>query len=611
MKTFKRITAVLTALLLSASAFSYTKKNLLKAVKATSEVQVKKILTMSPELAGLKFDSDGNSILMLAIMYGCNDKIIDHILKAGCSPDLKNKYDQTAIMIACNHGTKAKIIKRMINYNVFTKAGKIRRITMKDKNGKTCFDYAKDKPSIYRLLSEYTVDPASVKQEPDSKLPVPEKEPVVEETPEAEAAEEIPEETLETEEAPAEETEPEVQPEPEPQPAPELQPEPQPQPAPEPQPASEPESQPEPEPQPAPEPEPAKTAAEIEPVAAPEVEIEPVLEAEPVPVPEPVVEAAPVPVPIPEPQPEPEPQPAPEPEPEPQPEPAPEPEPQPEPESQPEPTPEPEPEPEVIEPVLETQEEAEITSPIEVPAIDYYNSNRPEYLFDEIEADTTVEEETLKALKETKVRVIQNPDALDNIGRTRLMNAIMNNDERTCYILLESGANPNSRDKDGWTPLMYACRYSKSANIVTLLFEYGASINTKSNYNVSVLQIAAAHCQNKNVLSIILSEAVKEKLNIHDAFISALKEERPEDIIREFLKFNVKINALYKGKTPLMYAAQYYESTDVIKLLLDKGADPYIISSEKKNAFSYAKENAKIVHDAVYWSLNVSSTKKR
>lgn len=600
MKTFKRITAVLTALLLSTSAFSYTKKNLLKAVKATSEVQVKKILTMSPELAGLKFDSDGNSILMLAIMYGCNDKIIDHILKAGCSPDLKNKYDQTAIMIACNHGTKAKIIKRMINYNVFTKAGKIRRITMKDKNGKTCFDYAKDKPSIYRLLSEYTIDPASVKQEPDSKLPVPEKEPVVEETPEAEAeeeaeaAEETPEEAAETEEAPAEETEPEVQPEPEPEP------------------------QPTPEPQP--EPEPAKTAAETEPVAAPEAEIEPVLEAEPVPVPEPVVETAPVPVapvpvPIPEPEPEPEPQPEAAPEPEPQPDPSPEPEPQPESESQPEPAPEsepePQPEPEVIEPVSETQEEAEITSPIEVPAIDYYNSNRPEFLFDEIEADTTVEEETLKALKETKVRVIQNPDALDNIGRTRLMNAIMNNDERTCYILLESGANPNSRDKDGWTPLMYACRYSKSANIVTLLFEYGASINTKSNYNVSVLQIAAAHCQNKNVLSIILTEAVKEKLNIHDAFISALKEERPEDIIREFFKFNVKINALYKGKTPLMYAAQYYESTDVIKLLLDKGADPYIISSEKKNAFSYAKENAKIVHDAVYWSLNVSSTKKR
>ena len=26
---------------------------------------------------------------------------------------------------------------------------------------------------------------------------------------------------------------------------------------------------------------------------------------------------------------------------------------------------------------------------------------------------------------------------------------------------------------------------------------------------------------------------------------------------------------MYKGKTPLMYAAEYYESTDVIKLLLE------------------------------------------
>ena len=49
----------------------------------------------------------------------------------------------------------------------------------------------------------------------------------------------------------------------------------------------------------------------------------------------------------------------------------------------------------------------------------------------------------------------------------------------------------------------------------------------------------------------------------------------------------------------------------IIKLLLENGADPYIISSEKKNAFGYAKENSKIMHDSVYWSLNVSSSKKR
>ena len=269
-------------------------------------------------------------------------------------------------------------------------------------------------------------------------------------------------------------------------------------------------------------------------------------------------------------------------------------------------------EPETIE---ETSSEAEITTPIEVPQIDYYNSKRPEYLFDEIETEYLLEDEdddeVLDDIRETKVRVIENPDALDNVGRTRLMNAIMENDDRVCYILLESGANPNAQDKDGWTPLMYACRYAQTSTVIQLLFEYGAKLDAKSNYQVSVLQIAAAYSKNRKVLATVLEQAANLKLNLQDSFITALKEARSEEFIGEYLKYNLNLNSMYKGKTPLMYAAEYYESTDVIKLLLEKGADPYIISSEKKNAFSYAKENSKLIHDSVYWSLNVSSSKKR
>ena len=191
------------------------------------------------------------------------------------------------------------------------------------------------------------------------------------------------------------------------------------------------------------------------------------------------------------------------------------------------------------------------------------------------------------------------------------MNAIMENDDRVCYILLESGANPNAQDKDGWTPLMYACRYAQTSTVIQLLFEYGAKLDAKSNYQVSVLQIAAAYSKNRKVLATVLEQAANLKLNLQDSFITALKEARSEEFIGEYLKYNLNLNSMYKGKTPLMYAAEYYESTDVIKLLLEKGADPYIISSEKKNAFSYAKENSKLIHDSVYWSLNVSSSKKR
>ena len=574
------------------SAFSYSKKDLYNAVRALNESHVSKILKVSPELSKLKFDADGNSILMIAIQYGCNDKIIDHILRAGCSPDLKNKNGQTAIMFACNYGTSKKTLKRLIEFNVFTSKGKINRILLKDKHDKNAFDYCADNKNLYDFLSTYTLDPATIKTEPISTMPEP--EPPLEEQPEEDSVQEpeeepeiledteILEETAEPEPAvsEAEISQDEVSVEEIPEPVKE---EDEPEVELEPEPFLEPETEPVIEPAPAPVLEPKEVVSEPEEV---------------VPEPEEVV-------------PEPE-----ETEPEPEPEAVPDQEEieetisvEPEPEALPEEIQE---EPETIE---ETSSEAEITTPIEVPQIDYYNSKRPEYLFDEIETEYLLEDEdddeVLDDIRETKVRVIENPDALDNVGRTRLMNAIMENDDRVCYILLESGANPNAQDKDGWTPLMYACRYAQTSTVIQLLFEYGAKLDAKSNYQVSVLQIAAAYSKNRKVLATVLEQAVNLKLNLQDSFIVALKEERSEEFIGEYLKYNLNLNSMYKGKTPLMYAAEYYESTDVIKLLLEKGADPYIISSEKKNAFSYAKENSKLIHDSVYWSLNVSSSKKR
>ena len=601
MNTFKRFTISLLALFLMSSAFSYSKKDLYNAVRALNESHVSKILKVSPELSKLKFDADGNSILMIAIQYGCNDKIIDHILRAGCSPDLKNKNGQTPIMFACNYGTSKKTLKRLIEFNVFTSKGKINRILLKDKHGKNAFDYCADNKNLYDFLSTYTLDPATIKTEPISTMPEP--EPSLEEQPEEDSVQEpeeepeiledteILEETAEPEPAvsEAEISQDEVSVEEIPEPVKE---EDEPEVELEPEPFLEPETEPviEPAPVPAPVPEPEEVVSEPEEVVPEQEEV--------VPEPEEVV-------------PEPE-----ETEPEPEPEAVPDQEEieetisvEPEPEALPEEIQE---EPETIE---ETSSEAEITTPIEVPQIDYYNSKRPEYLFDEIETEYLLEDEdddeVLDDIRETKVRVIENPDALDNVGRTRLMNAIMENDDRVCYILLESGANPNAQDKDGWTPLMYACRYAQTSTVIQLLFEYGAKLDAKSNYQVSVLQIAAAYSKNRKVLATVLEQAANLKLNLQDSFITALKEARSEEFIGEYLKYNLNLNSMYKGKTPLMYAAEYYESTDVIKLLLEKGADPYIISSEKKNAFSYAKENSKLIHDSVYWSLNVSSSKKR
>ena len=158
---------------------------------------------------------------------------------------------------------------------------------------------------------------------------------------------------------------------------------------------------------------------------------------------------------------------------------------------------------------------------------------------------------------------------------------------------------------------MYACKYANNIEIIKLLIAFDANLNDKNLFNTSTLEIMATHCKNIEVLSFLLECAKNKKIDISNSFIMALKQERNVEIIKEYTKFIPNINFLKKGKTPLMYASEYYEQTDVIKFLLENGADPYIISSEKKNAFSYAKENAKIVKDSVYWSLNVSALNKR
>ena len=53
-----------------------------------------------------------------------------------------------------------------------------------------------------------------------------------------------------------------------------------------------------------------------------------------------------------------------------------------------------------------------------------------------------------------------------------------------------------------------------------------------------------------------------------------------------------------------MYAAQYCNSTVIIKKLLDYGAATAIRSADGKTAFDFAKQNAALPHDDIYWKLN-------
>src|SRR5574344_1034829 len=197
----------------------------------------------------------------------------------------------------------------------------------------------------------------------------------------------------------------------------------------------------------------------------------------------------------------------------------------------------------------------------------------------------------------------------DKNGVTLLMEAAKAGNDWAGQHLLNSGADVQSRDKDGWSALMYAVRYQNSINIGNMLIEKGAQARVRNNYNATPLLLAANYSQNPQILSLLLRNRSATEDEVFKAFILSLTSTEGSEFIEQmkvqlFLDMGVSVNRVWKGKTPLMYAAQYSDSTGVIGLLIQAGAKPGAQNVEGKTAFDFAKDNSRLAHDDIYWSLN-------
>lgn len=81
------------------------------------------------------------------------------------------------------------------------------------------------------------------------------------------------------------------------------------------------------------------------------------------------------------------------------------------------------------------------------------------------------------------------PNTRDDVGKTPLMRALKKGHKATVQALLEVGANPNLKDTDGLTPLMYAAQKPMVDN-VALLLEHGANPRLKHKQGRTALDHA-------------------------------------------------------------------------------------------------------------------------
>lgn len=235
------------------------------------------------------------------------------------------------------------------------------------------------------------------------------------------------------------------------------------------------------------------------------------------------------------------------------------------------------------------------------------SSSTRTYLYDGIEL---TDEENSNIAPTDSLTYIQNADESNERGQTKLMQAVMAGDIKLVANLLFSGASVNEQDDEGWTALMYAARYQNDSRITQSLLAAGADVTIKNDYALTALSLAATYSKNENIISLLLAPHRAADQNVVQSFVYSLTTPTGKSIPHQirvaelFLNKGVDVNTFWHGKTLLMYAASSAHSTDMISLLLARGARKDIYSSEGKSAFYYAQNNGNLPRDEVYWSLN-------
>ena len=199
-------------------------------------------------------------------------------------------------------------------------------------------------------------------------------------------------------------------------------------------------------------------------------------------------------------------------------------------------------------------------------------------------------------------KTIQVIDAADEEGFTPLFQASYYGHTEVVKYLVQNGANVNAesnqkdRRSEGINGLIIGCEkgYEK---IVKLLILYGADIDHQTQNGVDCAYLAAQF-NNLKILKLILptnphlvSRRVHKGLTIlHTAAYYGYYEVLKYILEQNNNSVNDKEN--YFKSTPLRSAIQYNGDLKMVKLLINSGADPQLLS-DGKTPLQIARENNK------------------
>jgi ankyrin repeat protein len=159
-------------------------------------------------------------------------------------------------------------------------------------------------------------------------------------------------------------------------------------------------------------------------------------------------------------------------------------------------------------------------------------------------------------------------------------------------LLLENGANPNARDKNGQTPLHMA----RTGAIVEILLRYHADITLRANDGMTVLHWACvAQIPGEGAVQTFLSRGAdieaRDQRGWTPLHWAAFSGATPTMTVLTSHRAQVNARA-NDGATPL-YEAASQGHLDAVQLLLANGADPNARDNTGDTPLSIAIEHAR------------------
>ncbi|KAJ5653623.1 hypothetical protein N7490_000626 [Penicillium lividum] len=190
------------------------------------------------------------------------------------------------------------------------------------------------------------------------------------------------------------------------------------------------------------------------------------------------------------------------------------------------------------------------------------------------------------------------PESKDNSYRTSLSWAAEIGHEAVVRLLLEKGADPESRDNEyEQTPLSLAAEMGHEA-VVRLLLEKGANAESRNNVCGETPLSGAADMGHEAVVRLLLEKGAdpESKDKSDRTPLSRAAESGHEAVVRLLLEKGANLESKDDyNRTSLSWAAEIGHEA-VVRLLLEKGADPESKDKSDRTPLSRAAESG---HEAV------------